>query len=207
MNRRGFTLLELLLVLSIIVVAVSVAAPAYEGLITGRRIFQAVDKVQLELQKARLEAVKTGQAQVFKCQVGTSEYIVQPWLKAGDEVDASVGATIVTQYGQTLETSSAGGQVVASNADPTAGRKLLEEGIVFADAQIVADMRAMSEQTMTDGIVAAATGWSSPILFYPDGTTTMAHIVLQDAQGRRFAVQLRNLTGEAKVIQMPSAGG
>ncbi|MFN9941949.1 MAG: hypothetical protein ACK56I_20985, partial [bacterium] len=58
-----------------------------------------------------------------------------------------------------------------------------------------------------DSMVASATGWSSPVLLYPDGSTTTAHLVLQDTRGRRFAVQLRGLTGEASVIELASAGG
>jgi prepilin-type N-terminal cleavage/methylation domain-containing protein len=207
MNRRGFTLIEMLLVLSILVVAAAFAVPTYDGMITSRRIFHAVDKLQLELQKTRVEAIRTGQAQIFRCHLGTSEYVVQPWLKASDEVEASVGATVVTQLGQALETEAVGNMVGSSMPDPTEGQKLLEEGIVFADAQMQNDTRLMSEQTMTDTMVAAATGWSQPILFYPDGSASTAHLVIQNPQGRRFAIQIRGLIGEAKVVEMPSVVG
>ncbi len=207
MNRRGFTLIELLLVLSIIAVTVSVAIPTYDGMITSRRIFYAVDKLQLELQRTRVEAIRTGQAQTFRCHLGTSEYVVQPWLKASDEVEASVGATIVTQLGQAIETEAVGNMVGGSMPDPTEGQLLLEEGIVFADAQMQNDTRSMSEQSVTDTMVAAATGWSQPIMFYPDGSASTAHLVIQNERGRRFAVQLRGLIGEVKVVEMPSVVG
>jgi prepilin-type N-terminal cleavage/methylation domain-containing protein len=207
MNHRAFTLVELLLVLSIIVVAASVAVPTYEGLISGRRIFNAVDSIQLELQRTRLEAIRTGQAQMFRCRVGSGEYVVQPWLQSSDDVEGSVGATFVTQFGQTLETEAVGGMVGASLPDPTEGQKTLDEGIVFADAQIQSDMRAMSQMSTTEVTAAAISGWSPPILFYPDGTTSTVHLVVQNEAGRRFAVQIRGLTGEAKVVAMASIGG
>ncbi len=205
--RRAFTLIELILVLAILAVAASFAIPTFEAMITSRQLSQAVDKVRLELQRARLEAIKTGQAQVFRCHVGVGEYTLEPWLKANDEVEANAGATVVTQLGQVVDTTSNAGLVGGTLADPTAGQKILEDGIIFSDAQIQNDMRALSEQNPADSMVASATGWSSPVLLYPDGSTTTAHLVLQDTRGRRFAVQLRGLTGEASVIELASAGG
>jgi prepilin-type N-terminal cleavage/methylation domain-containing protein len=207
MIRRAFTLLELLLVLSIIVAALAIAVPTYDAMITGRQIFQAVDKVQLEIQSTRLTAIRTGQSQIFRCHVGTGEYVIQAWLKASDEVDASVGATIVTDFGQTIETEAVGNNVLSSLPDPTEGQKLLEGEIVFSDAQLQNDMRSMSEQSVTESMVAAATGWSQPILFYPDGSCTTAHIVIQDKRGRRFAVQVRGLIGETRVVELNSVVG
>lgn len=205
--RRAFTLFEMLLVLSILVVTLSVAVPTYEGMVTSRRIFNSVENVRLELQRARLEAIKTGQAQAFRCQVGQSQFTLQPWLKASDSVEASAGATIITELGQAVDTSSTSSGVASNMADPTAGQKLLEEGVVFASADILNDMRSLSEQSTSDSMQAGMAGWSQPILFYPDGSTTTAHIVVQDTRGRRMAVQLRGLTGEAKVIEVASAVG
>ncbi len=205
--RRAFTLFEMLLVLSILVVALSIAVPTYEAMITSRRIFNSVENVRLELQRARLEAIKTGQAQAFRCQVGQSQFTVQPWLKASDSVEASAGATIITELGQAIDTASTSSGVVSNMADPTAGQKLLEEGILFASADILNDMRSLSEQSTSDSMQSAMSGWSQPILFYPDGSATTAHIVIQNARGRRMAVQLRGLTGEAKVVEVASAVG
>ncbi|MDZ4852923.1 MAG: prepilin-type N-terminal cleavage/methylation domain-containing protein [Pirellulaceae bacterium] len=205
--RRAFTLIELLLVLSILVVALSVAVPTYESMITARKIFNAAENVRLELQKARLEAIKTGQAQAFRCQIGQTQFSVQSWLKASDSVEASAGATIVTELGQAFDTESTSSGVASDSVDPTAGQKAIEEGVVFATADILNDMRAMSEQTVSDSLQSSVSGWSQPILFYPDGSTTTAHVVLQDVRGRRMAVQIRGLTGEVKILEVASAGG
>ncbi len=205
--RRAFTLIELILVLSIMVVAFSIALPTYEGMVSSRKIFNASETIRLELQRARLEAIKTGQAQVFRCQVGQAQFVLQPWMRAADSVEASAGATIVTELGQAIDTESTAQGVALEAADMTAGQKSLEEDIVFASADILNDMRALSEQSLGDTMQASATGWSQPILFYPDGSTTTAHIVVQDIRGRRMAVQLRGLTGEAKILEVASAGG
>jgi prepilin-type N-terminal cleavage/methylation domain-containing protein len=205
--RRAFTLIEMILVLSIMVVAFSIALPTYDGMVSSRKIFNAAETVRLELQRTRLEAIKTGQAQVFRCQIGQTQFIVQPWMRASDSVEASAGATIVTDLGQAIETESTAQGVVSEAADVTAGQKSLEEDVMFASADIVNDMRALSEQSLGDTMQASATGWSQPILFYPDGSSTTAHVVVQDIRGRRMAIQLRGLTGEAKIIEVASAGG
>ena len=133
--------------------------------------------------------------------------MVQPWMRASDSVEASAGATIVTELGQAIDTESTAQGVSTSVADVTVGQKSLEEDIVFASADIMNDMRALSEQSLGDSMQAGAIGWSQPILFYPDGSTTTAHVVVQDVRGRRKAVQLRGLTGEAKIIEVASAVG
>jgi hypothetical protein len=181
--------------------------PTYEGMVSSRRIFNAAESVRLELQKARLEAIKTGQAQAFRCQVGQAQFTIQPWMRTIDSVEASAGATSVTELGQAIDTESTSTGVVADVADMTTGQKMLEEDVVFAAADILNDMRALSEQSLTGTMQASTSGWSQPILFYPDGSTTTAHVIIQDVRGRRMAVQLRGLTGEAKVIEVAPAGG
>ena len=113
----------------------------------------------------------------------------------------------MTELGQAIDTESTAQGVALEAADMTAGQKTLEEDVIFASAEILNDMRALSEQSLGDSMQAGATGWSQPILFYPDGSTTTAHVVIQDVRGRRMAIQLRGLTGEAKVIEVASAGG
>ena len=45
-------------------------------------------------------------------------------------------------------------------------------------------------------------GWSRPVLFYPDGSTSTAAIVLQHPAVGRLRVNLRGITGEAKVCEV-----
>lgn len=204
MKRRAFTLVELLLVLAIMVVVLSVAMPTYDGMISSRRIFNAVESVQIAIQKARVDAIRSGQAQAFRCHLGQREYSIEPWLKASDSTDAGAGATVTTLTGQAFKTESTAQGVTSDLADTSSTAKTVEEGVTFADAQIVTDVRSMSEQTTAGGLVAATSGWSQPILLYPDGSSTTAHIVLQDSKGRRMAVQLRGLTGQVTTVEVAS---
>ncbi len=92
-------------------------------------------------------------------------------------------------------------------ADPSQGQKVLEEGVVFASADILNDLRATSEQSLGDSMAASAGDGRHPLFFYPDGSSTTLHLVLQDPKGRRMAIQLRGITGEARIVELPSAGG
>ena len=205
--RRAFTLIELLLVLSIMVVALAVVGPNLEGMLTARAVQNGVEAVRVELQRARIEAIRTGQIQAFQCQVGSKEYAVQPWLSASDETEASAGATVLSQTGQAIETSADAGGITSSLADTAVGQKSLDGNVVFADLQVASDRRSIAEQTGSDPLALAASGASQSILLYPDGSTSTAHIVLQDARGRRMAVQLRGLTGQVNIVEMPSVAG
>ena len=75
----------------------------------------------------------------------------------------------------------------------------LPEGIFFATSQTVADTR--SEWLMLDGqeTTAQDTDWSVPIFFYPDGTTSTASLVLSNRRNRSITIELRGLTGVARV--------
>ncbi|MFM7517210.1 MAG: hypothetical protein ACKO3V_09715, partial [Pirellula sp.] len=51
---------------------------------------------------------------------------------------------------------------------------------------------------------AVSGGISSPLLIYPDGSSTTAQIVLADSRGRRMALQLRGVTGKSASIRLPA---
>jgi prepilin-type N-terminal cleavage/methylation domain-containing protein len=196
----GFSLLELLLVLAIMVAALAIAAPTYESIAVERRLQHSVDTLQVELHKARVKALRTGQAQVLRYQIDGSGYNIQPWLSAGDDVNASAGATILSQTGQAIETSSTG---TANLTDAKSFEKSLEDGIFFAGSSVAADSRTVTTQVQS-GILSGAGGLSDPIMFYSDGSTTTTEIIVQDPKGRRRSLQLRGLTGECRVIELTS---
>jgi len=187
------------------IVALAVVAPNIEGMLTARAIPTAVEAVRVELQKARIEAIRTGQIQAFRCQVGSKEFSVTPWMSARDATDAGVGASFVSQTGQTMETDTSPIGTTAMLADVSSNQKILEGNVEFSDVQVFSDRRSIAEQSGTNPLALAASNASQAILLYPDGTSSTAHIVLQDARGRRMGVQLRGLMGQVSVVDVPSA--
>ncbi len=199
----GFTLLELLLTLGILLVMLSIAVPTYDSLVVARRIQTSADAIQLQMQQARMKAIETGQAQVLRVLVGENQYTIQPWLTGSDLTDAGPGATIVTETGLAVETDSRTGWMTGL-ADGQSGQYALEEGVVFSNAQTMTDSRNLMAQ-QDAGMGLAVSNWSAPIVFYPDGSSTTAEILLQDARGQRRSIRLRGLTGKAEIKMILSA--
>ena len=198
LNRcGGFTLLEVLLVVAILLVMMAVAVPTYDALIVGRRIDNSADAIQLSLQRTRVKAIHTGQSQVFRFNIGASDYTVQPWLTGADANDAGPGATIMTQTGMAVETDDRTG-AMTDVATGDESDQTLEEGVLFASVQTQSDSRNLLAQQQA-GMAMAVSTWSAPIVFYPDGSSTTAEIILQNPKGSRRSIQLRGLTGRSEV--------
>src|SRR5687767_3533485 len=82
--RRGVTLVELLLALAIIVMLASLAVPAIGRTWERYRVKAAGDQLRAAFTHAHVEAMRTGQIQVLRFELGGSSYYLQPWM-AGDE--------------------------------------------------------------------------------------------------------------------------
>ena len=74
----GFTLVELLLVLALIVLLGTMAAPSLSGALAKARINSAAEELATAWGQARLEAIRSGEPIAFRCQLGTSNYFVGP---------------------------------------------------------------------------------------------------------------------------------
>jgi hypothetical protein len=70
--------------------------------------------------------------------------------------------------------------------------------IVFAAGEVSAVPQ------MAGAAAAAEGGWSQPIMFYPDGTTSDASIVVANADQNTQRITLRGLTGISRVGQLSS---
>ncbi|UUO04483.1 prepilin-type N-terminal cleavage/methylation domain-containing protein [Blastopirellula sp. J2-11] len=188
----GFTLLELLVVLTLLVILLSLAAPSILAPLRSQRLKSAADTICAEFSKSRVEAMESGRVRMFRFQKETGNYQVEPWLRASDtqennlvgEGDRVVGNSLITQ-----------------SVEATTRQGELPEGVVFMGEQVDIDMRSYET---TDGQIAegGAADQSRPILFYPDGTTSDAMVVLKSEDGSMRMVKLRGLTGIAKVAEV-----
>jgi hypothetical protein len=53
---------------------------------------------------------------------------------------------------------------------------------------------------LPDGYQLAQTGWSAPITFQPDGSTTDAQLVIVNARDRQMRLSIRGFTGGITVF-------
>ena len=85
-----------------------------------------------------------------------------------------------------------------------AGRSLFQgtpvpEGVTFVARETAVDSRGEASTLVQDEAAVAAPGWSQPVLFYPDGTSSTACVILENERGRCIEVSLRGLTAVVTV--------
>ena len=209
--RKAFTLLELLLVLAILVALAGIAVPTFESMVTSRKLTESIQQLLNELKAARVAAMRTGQAQVMRATLQTRDYSITPWLGGTESQDASAGATVMGTDGQVVATEKGvSGGVSTSAVDASSGLKQLSSGVQFSAIETLVDSRNAlelqnsGEVMPTAGVAVTTDGLSSPLLVYPDGSTTTAQIVLVDQRGRRMSIQIRGVTGQLSSFRLMS---
>jgi prepilin-type N-terminal cleavage/methylation domain-containing protein len=184
MNRRGLTLVEIILVLSLLVIIGAVAAPLLEGSFARSRLHHGGDLLRAAWSRARLAAIETGAPHVFRYQVQGSGYQILPLVALSDPAAAYPPAT--------------GGDERDPSDMLRLGGDRLPDGVVFAFGQVSSAPQLAAVPMPADG------AWSSPIVFRPDGTTSDAVVLLANARGQRIRVTLRGLTGISRASDVLS---
>jgi prepilin-type N-terminal cleavage/methylation domain-containing protein len=209
MPRLGLTLLELMLVLALLVVIASFAAVAATNLLGERKLRRGAEQVRLAFAEARLEAMRSGRTQMVRCQLGGEQFAIEP---LPDPSDLTEAADQIGRGNLALASGGAGAMAAVSSmalAEP-AETKSLPEKIQFAIAQTVNSTRqlealstaAATGQSLDPDNSSDTTQWSEPILFFSDGTTSTAEVIVRNADARQLAIRLRSLTGDAVVIEL-----
>jgi prepilin-type N-terminal cleavage/methylation domain-containing protein len=195
-RSRGFTLMELLLVLAILVVVASLALPNVLRTLETQKLKRAADGLRTKWMQCHVRAMKTGRIQVFRYELGAANYETKPW----DADDSQ------------LETSAkVNPNLSVLPVDPLLEEKpaTLPDGIIFHSGDAKFENRSATlEDQIAQFDSGGGAGWSRPLLFYPDGSTSSAHVVLA-LQGKESAdkdvgirVKLRGLTGSVEVSDL-----
>ena len=184
-QRRAFTLMEMLLVLAIMVIVASMTLPALRGPMENQRLRRAGDLIRAEWAKARVRAMKTGRIHVFRYETGGASFGVEPWYAADDDQTS------------TNESSRQQGNVSALQESQP-----LPDDISFAGGDTTSDSRSLHAEKNMGGAGGKA---ARPILFYPDGTSSTARVLLTNRRQTLVQVSLRGLTGIAQVSDLLSA--
>jgi hypothetical protein len=182
-------LLELLLVLAILVIAAAAVAPSLRGVVRNASLKSAADTVRAALTKAHVTAMKTGRTQVFQYELNGSKYKVEPWI--GDDA-ALEGATSEV-------TSSPPPPAMTSAEGLLPGEKLLPEGVKFVHGDSALAMRSQRIEEELSAMGGAGASWSRPILFYRDGSSSDAFIVVGNDFQSGIRIDLRGMTSAVKV--------
>jgi type II secretion system protein H len=193
-NMRGFTLLEVLLVLAIVAITAALAWPSLERPLANRRLHSAADEVRTEWCQARVEAMRSGRTYAFRYEVGGDHFYSEP-----------ENATATSTAGGAAATATPSGTGAAAGATPSAENKTLPKGIRFLGDKAAPGMTPVaSTAAKTPAQDQPTGGWSNPIFFYPDGTASDVQLVLICNQSCAVRVMLRGSTATATIADAGS---
>jgi len=199
-ERRGYTLLELLLVVAIVVIVASAVAPSVVSRMGEYRLKQAAETARFALSATRIHSIDMCATYQFRFEPGGRRYLAVP-------TDGDV-ASMTAQNASRQSTSGRG-----------VGRSAIEFGQLPEDLafQIVLPTVPGSSPATAGSTDAAwsagvariqnaadftSAAWSPPIVFRPDGTATDAALKIVDRRGDGFQLTVRELTGEVFVARL-----
>ena len=234
-HRIGFTLIEVILVLIILVLIATLGIPLLRGTLVQQELKYSADNIRGEFLSARVKAMEEGQIFCVRAKIGSNTLIIDRILDTHFTAGLSTRQTTsrFDVYGE-YDPYERGGftgeseDFILRNPDSAtveSGATVIElpKSVTIADVITVAEERAafymglaMPDEMIEDdefyGIEAIMTGeirlgesasydgtWSSPIFFYPDGSSSTAAILLKNEAGRCVEVRLRGLTGTGMV--------
>jgi len=247
MSRRiGFTFIEVLMVLGILVLIAVMGIPAMRGTLVQQQLKYSADQIRGEWLDTKVRAMDEGQIFCMRCKIGGSTLIIDRVLDAHFTAGLSSRQTTHrfdarNEYDPFEKGGFTGDAQDFILRDPNSVTEKDGAVIIKLPGTVtIADVIAVSEErsafylgltdpggeTMTQtqdidieiyGIEAIMTGeirlgetagadtktaWSTPIFFYPDGSTSTAAILLKNEAGRCIEVRLRGLTGTGAVTEI-----
>src|SRR5262245_17319186 len=186
MARRGYTLMELLLVLAILVVAAAVTAPSLARTMRRTALVAAGEDVRAALTKAHVLAMKSGRTQMFQYELGGSKYKTEPYIAGDDEIESAEGDPTGAFAGSTT-------------SQQPAPEKTLPEGIKFTAGDFAMESRAERIEREVGTTSSGGATWSRPILFFTDGSAVDAFVVIGNEHNSGIRIDLRGMTATLKV--------
>jgi Tfp pilus assembly protein FimT len=201
------TLVELLVVLALLVVIGSIVVPVFTGSFASVRLRRAGDQVLTRWSQARARAIETGEAFQFTYTPESGDYQVGRWLAIADENPAGARSASTSRPASnaTAATTSAPSTTPTTVVDdPTTGQSIALPGsIVFQSGQIAVE-DALSAERQVASMQSTGDELSTPILFFPDGTTSQASVVLANDRNQFLRLTLRGLTGVGRATSILS---
>ena len=179
MSRRGFTLIEILLVLAVLTVLAGVSLPAVLRFTAEQGVKDAAEAVREELDQTRYRSIKAGLVYQFRFEVNGRRFVALPFEQDAASVAQPATAPVL---GRLFAGRLADGYSLAPLPGTSASAEMLPN-TAFAG--------------LPDAFLLAQAQWSPPFLFYPDGSASAAEMRLTGPSGRYMDVTVRDLTGMA----------
>ncbi|APZ91699.1 pilus assembly FimT family protein [Fuerstiella marisgermanici] len=178
--RGGFSLFELLIVMSILVTVAAMAAPNLMVRMRESKVFEAADEVRELMGEARRIAIDTGIDYEFRYELNGSNVVVLPSELEQNTDEAKGTSTTIDKYVRiSLE---------------------LSEDIRLQAAEGVEELASRLEPVMFGelGAELSQKQWSAPLMFRFDGTSDDFELRVQNDDDLTSTITVRGLTGAAR---------
>ena len=180
--RPAFTLGELLLVMAVLIIVIGVTTPSINRMFQRQALDRGADRLRAAMGKARISAIKNGDVYAVFISRGGNWYDVGPYANSQTQIArAQRDVAFVERQGN------------SSFED-----NMLPRGVSFASSDAASDSR--SEELIAE--YGAQGNGLQQVLFYPDGTSQDASVIVQNESGGLIEVQLRGLTGISKSVRL-----
>jgi prepilin-type N-terminal cleavage/methylation domain-containing protein len=196
----GYTLLELLLVVAIVVIVASAVAPSVVSRMAEYRLKQAAETARFALSATRIHSIDTCSTYQFRFEPGGRRYLA-----------VATDGDVASMTGQNAGRFGGG-----------TGRSAVEFGHLPEDLAFQIVLPSVPGSSPATAVTAGSTdgawsagvartqnaadftsaAWSPPIVFRPDGTATDAALKIVDRRGDGFQLTVRELTGEVFVARL-----
>ena len=180
-HRRGFTILEMLLVLAVLLIAVGISWPAVQRSYESQQLRQAAEVVQVRMMAARVHALDTGIMYQFRYEPGGRRFLAVPCDQDPAAAGSIAEGTAIPKLAGMLPES------VQFDSDIPSQQNLTHVA--------VADLSGLPDSDLYQGA-----SWGPPIMFHPDGTASAAEVRLIDKQKQTLRLVVRPLTGGVTVV-------
>ncbi len=196
MVRHGFTVIELLAVIAILVVVTAISLPVFEGRLAGARFDAAVSRVDAGMAWARAESQRRGEALRVEARpvaAGSDEtgLFLEPLEKAAEQ----------GRFGR--------GEGKASGSGESQPFAVLEVGLVLSDrapalaeGSVAPGSRAASEPVKPGAKAGEQSDPGAPLIlatFLPDGSAMASGPIYVTGFERAASLTLNHWTGGARV--------
>ncbi|TWU65742.1 prepilin-type N-terminal cleavage/methylation domain-containing protein [Crateriforma conspicua] len=198
---RAFTLLEMLLTLAVLTAVAAVALPQLDVLLSGSRLERAADQMRIEMTRTRVDAMRQGKVLMMEVVPETGDFRVRAYNSLSDATETAE----INPGSSALLTGADQAMAMPVQTDEIPVKEFtLPDNVTFGGVTVASTVRSM--QVVQDAASDTAVmdepigDTASPILFYPDGTTSTAAIQLQNAIGEGKLVMIRGITGEVAIV-------
>jgi type II secretory pathway pseudopilin PulG len=183
--RGGFTILEILLVLAVLIVVISLTWPSLMRYMREQEIREGAELARTAAAGTRIKAIDTGLTYQFRYEPEGRKFVVVP-LDPPDTIAASsTGTATDNEFTYPVVSGQVGIETrfVIPEDEPNVSEGLPPE--VFAKMPNARDLEGVA--------------WGPPVLFYPDGSADDAMFRVVNEDGLRIDLAIRGLTGTVTV--------